>query len=478
MMRIAIIGAGCSGTLVCHSLVPEARKGLVAAVTIFEASGDFGPGLPYGSGTTADSFLLNMTASTLGIGEPPDDFLDWLTSQGHTGGYAPRRMFGQYLRTALANTVRDLADAAVDVRRVHGEVSDIRKTAGGYTVVSPAGGMVFDRVVLATGHLRKISPFGLNERYFANPYHALAGIAHTIPEDASVGIIGSKLTAIDMALHLRDQGIRRIHMLSHSGRLPLVRGVMPDGGDFRTALPLQPRASVRHFLRHFAASRPFAAEYPGFFTLSDPRLRLDLEIEAARQVRPWQLYLDGTKHAIDSYWQAMDVQQKRLFQRKYRGLWMSCRHPMPLDNALRIRQMLDEGRLFIHRGYRSMTRQHEGFSAQLSTTSLPLDYVIDATGVSGNIGHIDDPLVARLIDNGLLAQHPSGGIRMEPDSFRVEGEPGLFAIGPLTQGSWFYVSAVERLKVHASALTSAMVQSMHAAPSQARYALHSTPSSC
>ncbi|WP_152969512.1 hypothetical protein [Paracidovorax avenae] len=58
------------------------------------------------------------------------------------------------------------------------------------------------------------------------------------------------------------------------------------------------------------------------------------------------------------------------------------------------------------------------------------------------------------------------------------GRTGLFAIGPLTQGTWFYVSAVERLKVHASALTSAMVQSMHAAPSHARYALHSTPSSC
>ncbi|WCM94239.1 FAD/NAD(P)-binding protein [Acidovorax sp. NCPPB 2350] len=467
MTRIAIIGAGCSGTLVCRNLVPAAQKGLVSAVTIFDASGDFGPGLPYGAESTSDAFILNMTASTLGIGEPPDDFLDWLASQGHGGGYVPRRMFGQYLRTALANAVRDLEDAGVAVRRVAHPVADIGRTARGYAIAAqPGDALHFDRVVLAIGHLRKVSPFGAHERYFANPYHALRAIAQAIPAEASVGILGSKLTAIDMALQLREMGVRRIHMLSHSGRLPLVRGVVPATGDFRTEIPLEPRAGVRGFFRAFTTSRAFEAEYPGFFTIRDPRQRLDLEIAAAARPRPWQLFLDGTKHVVDAYWQHMDGPQQRLFHRKYKGLWMSYRHPMPLDNALKIRRMLDEGSLAIHGGYRSIGRSGAGFAAQLASGSLPVDYAIDATGVSGNIGRIEDPLVSRLIDKGMLLQHPGGGIQVHQDSFRVEGEPGLFAIGPLTQGTWFYVSAVERLKIHAHALAHALVHSS-AAPAHA-----------
>jgi len=36
----------------------------------------------------------------------------------------------------------------------------------------------------------------------------------------------------------------------------------------------------------------------------------------------------------------------------------------------------------------------------------------------------------------------------------VDGESGLYALGPLTQGSLFYVSAIERLSLHAKTIAS------------------------
>lgn len=71
-MRVAVIGAGFSGTMVaCHLL----RRG--ARVCLFERSGTFGPGLAYGA--AGPVHLLNVPVGSMSAhADVPDDFLGWV----------------------------------------------------------------------------------------------------------------------------------------------------------------------------------------------------------------------------------------------------------------------------------------------------------------------------------------------------------------------------------------------------------------
>ncbi len=73
--HVAVVGCGFTGTSALHQLVETYP---VRAVTIFEKTGDFGPGYPYRTSEAPD-YLINNTADTMGI--VPEDrraFLRWL----------------------------------------------------------------------------------------------------------------------------------------------------------------------------------------------------------------------------------------------------------------------------------------------------------------------------------------------------------------------------------------------------------------
>lgn len=456
MARIAIIGGGCSGTLVTQALSRMGGQAGISEVLLFDESGGFGPGLPYGRDTNDGEFILNMASSLLSASAgQPDGFDRWLqqvcAGQAEvSGGYVRRSLMGAYLQDVAAQAESAFAARGVKLVRVAQAVTDIDRGASGFHVATAQHAWHVDQVVLALGHLKKRSPFPGVAHYHANPYHDLGAIKAELPHNASIGILGTKLTGIDMALLLGRLGVKRIHMFSHSGQLPLVRGALP------TTAPVRPEQryagdTLRGFLRWFRESHPCGHEYPGLMTIRDPLVRIGREIEAAHAVRDWQLQLDATKEDIDRCWAALRPDQKRRFFRKYQGLWMSYRHPMPLDNARKIQALLQAGRLSVHPGYRAtrLAEGRPGFQVELAGGTLALGGILDATGVAGNLARIDSPLIENLIDCGLVRQHELGGIAIDAQSLQVLGQPGLFAIGALTQGALFYVSAVERLLLHA-----------------------------
>jgi len=456
MARIAIIGGGCSGTLVTQALSRAAHHAGISEVLLFDEAGGFGPGLPYGQDTNDGEFILNMASSLLSVdANQPDGFDRWLecagnASAGGQGAYVRRSLMGAYLQHVARQAEDALAARGVKLVRIAQAVTDIERGASGFQVATAHHAWPVDQVVLATGHLKKRSPFPGVAHYHANPYHDLGAIKAALPRNARIGILGTKLTAIDMALLLGRLGVERIHMYSHSGQLPLVRGAVP------AVPPVRPRPryagdTLSGFLRWFRQSGPYAHEYPGLMTIRDPLARIGREIAAAQSVRDWQWQLDATKDDIDRCWTALRPDQKRRFFRKYQGLWMSYRHPMPLDNARKVQALLESGRLTVHSGYRAtqLAVGRPGFCVAMAGGTLELDGILDATGVAGNLARIDSPLLENLIDRGLIRQHEFGGIAVDAQNLQVAGQPGLFAIGALTQGALFYVSAIERLALHA-----------------------------
>jgi hypothetical protein len=108
-MRVAIVGAGYSGTM---AAVEAKRACPSAEVSLVEKRGRFAAGAAYS--TASGSHLLNVRARSMSaFADSPDDFADWLEREGLGGPatFARRRDFARYLAGML--------DRA-EIRRVEG----------------------------------------------------------------------------------------------------------------------------------------------------------------------------------------------------------------------------------------------------------------------------------------------------------------------------------------------------------------------
>ena len=217
-VAVVVIGGGCSGALAALHLL---RTGTVG-VTVVEPGGSPGGGLAY-SPPTRD-FLLNVPAGRMSAwSDRAGDFLQWLrrTDPGADAAtFAPRAVYGDYLADLLAgertNPCLDLVrDRAIDLER-HGS---------GFTVTTAAGRQLrCSGVVLALGNA---PPRPLPARHAAGRSdrvldHPLADLRRLAPHThATVGIVGTGLTALDVIMWLDRQGHRgRIVAVSRRGLTP------------------------------------------------------------------------------------------------------------------------------------------------------------------------------------------------------------------------------------------------------------------
>ena len=76
---------------------------------------------------------------------------------------------------------------------------------------------------------------------------------------------------------------------------------------------------------------------------------LDQQIEQCEQgsLRPWQLVMWGLWSLLSNLWRALSVNEQLEFKRQWFSVFMSFYAPFPLENALKIREMLRSGQLQI-----------------------------------------------------------------------------------------------------------------------------------
>ncbi|TKC78939.1 hypothetical protein FAZ69_31360 [Trinickia terrae] len=474
-MRIAIVGLGSSGTLVLRAIADRLSEGSPVEILMFENQKELGAGVPYGRAFNDERFILNMQASLLGAHpERPDEFIDWLSHRfpGRVDAtdYVERTHMGGYLADVLEASLAKLRALRIRHEVVRDEIGDMQVRGNEYLLFGATQTYTVDRVVLAMGHLRKRERVAGGRRYIANPYHALDAV-RAIPPDARVGIVGSKLTAVDIALLLHEQGVRQVAMFSGSGRLPLVRGKRLPEHELPVARP-PAESSLRAFvraIREYLDAAGASAEYAGFVTEKDEAARLERELEQAGAPRLWHALLDETKHFIDAYWLRLSPFHKRLFLRKYQGLWMSYRHPMPPSNARTIARMLREGSLRIHGGYRGATPEPDGtLTVAMRDAHVTVDYLIDASGTPADVREIDSPLLDNLLRSRIVARCEFGGIECDPATHRIRPLSNVYVIGQLSRGRVFYVSALERLSIHAKVIAADLTHSLAASTEELR----------
>src|ERR1700683_1052854 len=372
---VAVIGGGASGTLAAIHLLREAAAARVPLrIARIDRNGRHGLGQAYATSNAAH--LLNSRADRMSaVAGDPGHLVRWATARGTPrDGFLPRPAFGRYLSEVLADAECSAASTAILSRitsdvvalsrgglhrpvRLHlaadGRVdADIAVLATGKRppaspcpvpgtprrVARPlaADGRVdADIAVLATGNRLPAAPCPVPDtpRYVGDPWQpgALDGIADGSP----VVVLGTGLTMLDVAITVTAAHPgTTVHAVSRHALLPREHRC-PPGAPF-APVPRKP-----------------AALGPGILArgpVSLPALIRNVRAAAADVPDDWQCVVDSLRPHVAGLWQALTLEDKRVFLRSVARYWEVHRHRVPPATAGRIGRLRSTGRLAVRQG--------------------------------------------------------------------------------------------------------------------------------
>ncbi|CAN5168267.1 FAD/NAD(P)-binding protein [soil metagenome] len=433
---IAVVGAGFSGVMTALHLLGQPRP---VKVVLVERRSPIGLGAAYATDNPAHR--LNVRAGNMSAWpDRPDDFVDWLTGQGRdidSGGFATRADYGRYLQGLLAAVAEGPA-AADRLLITPDEITAIEKTPRGWRLTCGMGRTFdADAVVLALGNPPPCAPGEINDdlvasrAFVADPWRwdPIAARAGKGP----ILLLGTGLTMIDAALTLAEAAPDRpLIALSRRGLTPREhRGPPPSPMPPPPRLPLSPRDTIV-WLRE-------GAERHG-----------------------WRQAIDAVRPVTQALWRGWSLKERTAFLRHARAYWDVHRHRLSPEISARIGQMRADGRLRILAGRLRTVglRGPEGVEAiwrprgEISAQRLSVDLVVNCTGPSADIERSTEPLLAALVRQGLIRADPLRlGLDVD-EAHRARDVSGrahdtLFAVGPITRGALWEVSAVPDIRVQA-----------------------------
>lgn len=208
MTRIAIIGGGPAALLLLNEL-SKVNGTKPFSIDVFESGDQFGPGLPYSSSGALAEHVTNVSSDELP--KLPQTLTEWVRScsdkylakygihreEFHEKEVVPRLLFGDYLSAQFEVLLGKLdSQGHRCTLRSKQHVEDIERIGENEFRVSTkeSVSLVFDIVVISTGHHWPLMNEGQISNYFDSPYppEKLKRKAH-----CKVVIRGSSLTAVD-----------------------------------------------------------------------------------------------------------------------------------------------------------------------------------------------------------------------------------------------------------------------------------------
>ncbi|MFC4909972.1 FAD/NAD(P)-binding protein [Actinomadura gamaensis] len=481
-MRIAIIGAGPAAVGLLDAL---ARAGADAGVgvgvgaehevTVFDPAPYPWRGRPYAP--DMDSVLVNVPPALMSLRH--DDgghYADWLGERG--AGFfdpllgaplVPRGRYGEYLEETAEKALAG-GNVRLVPERVVGASRDLLiRTADGHEHRA-------DRIVLCVGSGTPADPYGLDGApgYIGDPY-PLARTLEDVPRDASVLIIGSRLTAVDVAVSLAARGHGGpISLASRGGMLPHVwqRPNGPDGyrPQFLTTDAVRamgPDVTLAKIYDLLCAEldalgediAEIEADLRGAAT-EDPAVRLRRQVELVNTPAQARRLLQQACHTVMPLAWPLLPEADRETLRRHSRLAVSLASPMVPVNGVRMLELFESGQLDSLSGVRSIVGAASGFEVGWDGGTRRADIVVNAVNPPpGSVPHAAVELVDGLLREGLAARHPDGGI--------VPSDPRVHVVGDLHGGRPFLTSGIPEV-VGAAARTARALTREWAAPSLTR----------
>jgi uncharacterized NAD(P)/FAD-binding protein YdhS len=460
--RIVIIGGGFSGATLARALIANSDGGL--ALTVVEPRPILAGGVAYS--TTEPAHYVNAPASILSIHpDKPDHFARWLDAYVRDGAiaaddwrdgadtYAPRGLYGQYVRSELDVAIAAAGDK-VSFAHVRGKAVDIHfDHAHAQVGIEHGAALSADHVVLASG-VPGARPFFESEAlvrspaYLADPWRSEAYARFA--DAKRVAIIGAGLTMLDALVSLDRAGFRGVvQVISRHG------------------LPVWTRRSVQ--------------AWPGAL---DPQ---DLPVSARDLLRgiqrtrkaigaagaDWQALPAAVAPHVETIWQRANDSERQIYLRRLRAFWEITRHRAApptgrLADAWRAAGRLRSGAAHIV----DVAPVADGTLAvklrlrkEIEPRSLGFDGVINAIGPEYNIRRAAETnvLFANLLKSGAIWPGPSSfGIDALQDGAVINragvAHRNLSALGPLLRGVHWESNAIPEILPQVHTLASRLVR--------------------
>jgi uncharacterized NAD(P)/FAD-binding protein YdhS len=489
MKNITIIGGGACGVAAFLELFVQITTQKLTdqvSITIFERDKPIGYGLAFG--TDQPGHLLNTQADLMGLfASEPKHFAEWLKSKGgrnrddvmgkgsEESVYTTRHLYGDYIAEHFKLYLQKAKDAGIQVSVVGDEVSDIDVKEAAYEVTYGSGKLRSDFVILALGTPKPCNYTGLRkyEEYIDFPYPP-SKIINKVKTDASVGVLGSSLSAIDTIMTLVDNGHQgNIILFSPDGLLPRVQPIesMPIKREILSIENL-------HKLQREKGRSPWVKEVFRMFMQEAERIsegKIDWkshkrvgkdagtliasDLETAKAGGDVVMNLaNSLRYDSETIWNFLDPSEKNKFHKWLGPDWAINRHGMPIPNAEKLQTLFMEGRLKVV-PFISDVRYDEEKSQFRILISKGDDWYVDnlvnATGAASDLEIMESPLVNRLAKKEMLKQYPVGGAWINTQTMEVIAKnagKGMYALGHLANGIlidvnavWFNVQTIQRL---------------------------------
>lgn len=456
-LTIAVIGAGLSGSLLAVNLLQRCQAD--DRVLLIEKRAGFGRGLAYS--TRNPNHLLNVRAENMSaFHDRQDDFIAWLRE--HAPGERPalpdgdsfvsRQLYGGYIRALLCDQLWKRGRGR-NLVLIPDEVRSLAENRGGVTLTTGSGRVYrADLAVIASGNLPPDATVGA---YVGNPWDPQA-IAD-LPSEAPVLLIGTGLTMVDTLQSLLDAGHRGpIRAISRRGLLPRVH----------------------------APTRPLALE-SGALPRTTSIVRLTEWLrrrigEAAADGIGWRAVVDGLRPHLQDLWRRLPVDERRRFLRHLRPWWDVHRHRLAPQIGAMIESAIHRGQLTVEAA-RILSLAPTEFDVTLSirhrcsehTEQVQVARAINCSGPESNYFATTDPLLRDLIRRGVVRPDPLGlGLDVTEQGALISADRApsrrLFALGPITRGTFWEVVAVPDIRFHSARLASHLLNQANAELNVAR----------
>ncbi|MFM7439804.1 MAG: FAD/NAD(P)-binding protein [Snowella sp.] len=303
-------------------------------IKLIERSHEIGRGVAYS--THNIGHLLNVSAGNMSaFPDDPGHLLRWLNYNYtelapflpydlNVSSFIPRQIFGLYIQSILEEA-EATASSNVRLERISDEVVGIEPEAK-KAKVTLASKKTFaaDRVVLAIGNSPATPPALDNHQmsYLRNAWSADA--VTDLDPDASVLLIGTGLTMVDMLVSLKASNHRgKIYAVSRRGLFPLTHRATPPYPPFLT--PATAPKTVRGLVR---------------------QLRQEVQTAQA-QGYDWRAVVDSLRPITQQLWGQLPPSEQQKFLRRLTPYWDVHRHRIAPEIGVIVQSFLDSGQLTV-----------------------------------------------------------------------------------------------------------------------------------
>lgn len=482
--NIVIVGGGASCISFIYSFIKNKKHlNKKSTITIVEKLKEFGPGNAYVDDLSSN--ILNTKAEFItAIGDKPGDFFQWLTLNKDKwtqkfpsleitkSTYAPRALFGLYMRDTFDSICEIASDAGVTINKLNSEVIDVHEQKNGSMQVYLKDGEVLctDKIILACGTQNRSQTGLLETQAIINNPYPTAKLKHEVDSSDNVAIIGARLSAIDTVIALMESGHKgKITIFSRSGHFPYIRGSQGryknqflnrgyieqhfDSLTLKDLMALYKQEEFSYYYRNPNCKVESLPLVSGM--IDDLNSFIDTEIKKSIKPRAWQAILYDTNSCIEFIWNKLTEKDKKRFFDDFYAKAISLRVSIPKENAEKILSYLESGQLSFVTGHQKITPLIDSVNIRTEQYNGYFDKVIYAVGSPRKVKEMDSALLNNMVLNGIVKEHPYGGLVVEDTTYGVVNREGkastsVYAVGEITSGQFIFTSAMDIIVRHAS----------------------------